>query len=148
MFRHIPSQLTGNANRYRAWSATDGIRNSNLAEIISEIKESMMVNMVYHANDPSAGMALHQNPDKYKMFAGDTGLFVTLAFWDKKFTDNTIYHKLLSDKLSADLGYVYENVIAQMLKAAGHELCIITHSPPTAENTTIKWISLLQTETK
>ena len=126
MFRQIPAQLTSNANRYQAWSATDGKRNSELAEIISEIKESMVVNMSYHANDPSAGMALHQDPDKYKMFAGDTGLFVTLAFWDSKFTDNTIYHKLLSDKLSADLGYVYENVIAQMLKASGHELYYYT----------------------
>ncbi len=122
MFRQIPAQLTSNANRYQAWSATDGKRNSELAEIISEIKESMVVNMAYHANDPGVGMALHQDPNKYKMFVGDTGLFVTLAFWDKKFTDNTIYHKLLSDKLSADLGYVYENAIAQMLKASGHEL--------------------------
>ena len=126
MFHQIPAQLTSNANRYLAWSATDGKRSSELAEIISEIKESMVVNMAYHANDPGAGMALHQAPDKYKMFVGDTGLFVTLAFWDKKFTDNTIYHKLLSDKLSADLGYVYENVIAQMLKAAGHELYYYT----------------------
>lgn len=126
MFRQIPAQLTNNASRYLAWSATDGTRNSVLAEIISEIKESMVVNMAYHANDPSAGMALHQDPNKYKMFTGDTGLFVTLAFWDRKFTDNTIYHKLLSDKLSTDLGYVYENVVAQMLKAAGHELYYYT----------------------
>lgn len=126
MFRQIPAQLTSNANRYQAWSATDGKRNSFLAEIISEIKESMVVNMSYHANDPSIGLALHQAPDKYKMFVGDTGLFVTLAFWDNKFTDNTIYHKLLSDNLSVDLGYVYENSIAQMLKASGHELYYYT----------------------
>lgn len=126
IFRQIPAQLTGNANRYLAWSATDGTRNSALAEILSEIRESMVVNMAYHANDPSAGMALHQDPNKYKMFAGDTGLFVTLAFWDSKFTDNIIYHKLLSDKLSTDLGYVYENVVAQMLKASGHELYYYT----------------------
>ena len=126
MYHQIPAQLTSNASRYLAWSATDGTRNSELAEIISEIKESMVVNMSFHANDPGVGMALHQNPDKYKMFAGDTGLFVTLAFWDRKFTDNTIYHKLLSDKLSADLGYVYENAISQMLKAAGHELYYYT----------------------
>ena len=126
IFRQIPAQLTGNANRYLAWSATDGTRNSALAEILSEVRESMVVNMAYHANDPSAGMALHQDPNKYKMFAGDTGLFVTLAFWDRKFTDNTIYHKLLSDKLSTDLGYVYENVVAQMLKASGHELYYYT----------------------
>ena len=126
MFRQIPSQLTSNANRYLTWSATGGTRSSELTEIISEIRESMVVNMAYHVNDPGVGMSLHRNPDKYKMFAGDTGLFVTLAFWDKKFTDNTIYHKLLSDKLSADLGYVYENVVAQMLKAAGHELYYYT----------------------
>jgi predicted AAA+ superfamily ATPase len=126
MFRQIPAQLTNNANRYLTWSATDGARNVELADVISELKESMVVNIAYHANDPNTGMALHQNPNKYKMFAGDTGLFVTLAFWDKKFTDNTIYHKLLSDKLSTDLGYVYENVVAQMLKTAGHELYYYT----------------------
>lgn len=126
IFRQIPAQLTSNANRYLAWSATDGTRNSALAEILSEIRESMVVNMAYHAHDPSAGMALYQDPNKYKMFAGDTGLFVTLAFWDSKFTDNTIYHKLLADKLSTDLGYVYENVVAQMLKASGHELYYYT----------------------
>ena len=48
------------------------------------------------------------------------------AVWDSKFTDNTIYHKLLADKLSTDLGYVYENVVAQMLKASGHELYYYT----------------------
>ena len=126
MFHQIPAQLTGNANRYLAWSATEGVRHAELSEILSELKESMVVNMAYHANDPGAGMALHHNPNRYKMFVGDTGLFVTLAFWDKKFTDNVIYHKLLGDKLSTDLGYVYENLVAQMLKAAGHELYYYT----------------------
>lgn len=126
MFHQIPAQLTSNASRYLAWSVTDGIRNSELSETISEMKESRVVNLAYHTNDPGAGMALHQNLNKYKMFTGDTGLFVTLAFWDKKFVDNTIYQKLLSDKLSADLGYVYENITAQMLKAAGHELYYYT----------------------
>lgn len=126
IFHHIPAQLTSNANKYQLWSATNGKRKSELDKVISEIKESMVVNMAYHANNPSTGMALHKSPDRYKMFVGDTGLFVTLAFWDKEFTNNTIYHKLLSDKLSADLGYVYENIIAQMLKAAGHELYYYT----------------------
>ena len=52
----------------------------------------------------------------------DTGLFITLAFWDKSFTENIIYEKLLGDKLPANLGYVYENLVAQMLIAAGNEL--------------------------
>lgn len=126
IFHQIPAQLAGNANRYMTWSVTNGVTQSSLEEIISEMKESMVINLAYHANDPSAGMALHHSTDRYKMFVGDTGLFVTLAFWDKKFTDNIIYSKLLSDKLSADLGYVYENVVSQMLKAAGHELYYYT----------------------
>ncbi len=126
MFRQIPAQLTGNSNRYMTWSATDGTAQSSLDEIISEMKESMVVNIAYHANDPNAGMALHHSTTNFKMFVGDTGLFVTLAFWDKKFTDNIIYNKLLNDKLSSDLGYVYENMVAQMLKALGNELYYYT----------------------
>lgn len=126
MFHRIPAQLTGNANRYMAWSATDGVAQSSLDEIISEMKESMVINLAYHSNDPQTGMALHTSTNRYKMFVGDTGLFITLAFWDKKFTDNIIYQKLLSDKLPADLGYVYENMVAQILKASGHELYYYT----------------------
>ncbi|MCI5627088.1 MAG: DUF4143 domain-containing protein, partial [Porphyromonadaceae bacterium] len=52
----------------------------------------------------------------------------------KKFTENIIYEKLLSDKLSADLGYVYENVVAQMLKAKGHELYYYTWPSETSNH--------------
>lgn len=126
LFHQIPAQLTNNANRYMTWKVTDGTPRSSLDEIISEMKESMVVNLACHTNDPQAGMALHTSTDRYKLFVGDTGLFITLAFWDNKFADNTIYRKLLSDKLPSDLGYVYENLVSQMLKAAGHELYYYT----------------------
>lgn len=126
LFHDIPSQLTRNASRYLVRSATDNGRPQRMLETISDMQDSMVVNVAYHANDPSVGMALHRDMDRYKLFVGDTGLFVTLAFWDKKFTDNIIYEKLLSDKLSADLGYIYENMVAQILKASGHELYYYT----------------------
>jgi hypothetical protein len=132
MLRQIPAQLTGNANRYLTWQASNGISVSKLDEVISEMRESMVVNIAYHANDPNVGMALHHDLSRFKMFIADTGLFITLAFWDKEFTDNIIYKKLLSDMLSADLGYVYENIVAQMLKASGHELYYYTF--PTGSN--------------
>ena len=56
----------------------------------------------------------------------DTGLFVTLAFRNKVYADNIIYQKLLADKLDANLGYVYENLVAQMLYTAGNELFYYT----------------------
>jgi hypothetical protein len=132
MLRQIPAQLTGNANRYLTWGASNGMSANKLEEVISEMRESMVVNIAYHANDPNVGMALHHDLSRFKMFIGDTGLFITLAFWDKDFTDNIIYKKLLSDKLSADLGYVYENIVAQILKASGHELYYYTF--PTSSN--------------
>ncbi len=69
---------------------------------------------------------LNRDNSRYKLFLADTGLFVTLTFWDKDYTENTIYDKLLSDKLSANLGYVYENMVAQMLTASGNSLYYYT----------------------
>lgn len=51
---------------------------------------------------------------------------VTMAFWDKDYTEYVIYEKLLSDKLDANLGYIYENIIAQMLTASGNKLFYYT----------------------
>ena len=93
-----------------------------MTELLKDLEDSKTVNMCYHASDPQVGMGLTKNIDKFKMFVCDTGLFITLAFWDKKFTENIIYEKLLSDKLPANLGYVYENLVAQMLVASGNEL--------------------------
>ncbi len=76
----------------------------------------------YHANDPNAGMANSKGLEKFKLFVCDTGLFTTLMFKDKDFTENIIYEKLLNDKLSANLGYLYENVVAQTLTSNGNEL--------------------------
>ena len=67
-------------------------------------------------------MANNKDLSKFKLYLSDTGLFTTLAFKDKDFTENIIYAKLLNDKLSSNLGYLYENVIAQILAANGNDL--------------------------
>ena len=126
MFKNIPSQLTGNASRYMVETATDKKRSDDITAIILEMQESMVVNISFHTSDPHVGLGLHKNLEAFKMFVADTGLFVTLAFWDKDFTENVIYDKLLTDKLDANLGYVYENLVAQMLRANGNELYYYT----------------------
>ncbi len=45
---------------------------------------------------------------------------------DKDFTENIIYEKLLNDKLGTNLGYLYENVVAQLLTCNGNELFYYT----------------------
>lgn len=130
LFMAAPSQLNGNAARYRVTSVLGRSQDEEeMQEIIQDMEDSMTVNFSYHANDPSVGLSLHANISQYKMFVADTGLFITLAFWDNETSDNILYKKLLSDKLPADLGYVYENVVAQMLRAAGNKL--FYHTWPT-----------------
>ena len=90
--------------------------------------------MAYHANDPGVGMSLSMDVSKYKMYVADTGLFITLAFKDKDFTENIIYQKLMSDKLDANLGYVYENMVAQMLTASGNKLFYYTFPTETGKH--------------
>ena len=93
---------------------------------MKDLEDSKTVLFSYHSNDPNVGMSLTKDISKYKIFCADTGLFVTLAFWDKDRTENVIYQKLLNDKLSTNLGYIYENVIAQTLAASGNKLFYYT----------------------
>lgn len=126
IFDAIPSQLGKNASRYKISSVVKNGKHDRMEEIIADLRDSMTVNISYRVNDPNVGMALTKDISHYKLFLSDTGLFVTLAFKDKAFTENIVYQKLLSDKLSTNLGYVYENVVAQMLVANGNELFYYT----------------------
>ena len=135
LFRGIPSQLSKNSSRYQVSSVDANSRLSRVEEIIANMLDSMTVNISYHADDPNIGMALNINPDFFKLFIADTGLFITQIFKDKDFTENIIYEKLLSNKLPTNLGYVYENMVAQILKASGHELFYYTiYNPSTKRN--------------
>lgn len=122
LFDSIPAQLNKNASRYQVSSVLEHGRADQILERISELKESKTVLAAYHTNDPGAGMANHKDLGKFKLFLADTGLFTTLAFKDKDFTENIIYEKMLSDKWSTNLGYLYENIVAQTLAAKGREL--------------------------
>ena len=135
LFDAIPAQLNSNASRYQVASAIGNNTDSEkVLQLISELRESMTINMAYHANDPAVGMSLAMDLNKYKMYIGDTGLFITLAFKDKDFTENIIYQKLMSDKLDTNLGYVYENMVAQMLTATGNRLFYYTFPTETGKH--------------
>lgn len=122
----IPANLSSNASRYILSNAREGTRSERVRDLLPDILSSYTVNIAYHANNPAVGMALEKDVGKYKLFTSDVGLFVTLAFRDKNYVENIIYNKLLSDQLEANLGYVYENVVAQMLIAKGNNLFYYT----------------------
>lgn len=126
MFDAIPAQLNTNASRYQVSSVLEGERADQILELIADMADSKTIQIAYHANDPNVGLANAKDLRRFKLFMADTGLFVTMIFKDKEFTENIIYEKLLSDKLSVNLGYVYENAVAQILAANGHALYYYT----------------------
>lgn len=134
LFRAIPSELSKNSSRFQAGSVLTDSERKNLSDVLLAMKESMVVNFAYHANDPSVGLPLNSTSELYKMYMADTGLFITLAFWDKDITENVIYQKLLTDKLPANMGYVYENIVAQSLTATGNRLFYHTWQSPTSNH--------------
>ena len=126
LFMNIPSQLSQTNNRFKPYALLGDIDEDKLMEFLKDLEDSKTTLFAYHSNDPNVGMSLTKDISKFKIFCADTGLFVTLAFWDKDYTENVIYQKLLNDKLSTNLGYVYENMIAQMLATSGNKLFYYT----------------------
>ena len=140
MFLSVPAQLTSNASRYQTSSVIANQDAKRVASLVADMADSMTITLAYHINDPNVGMPLTKNIYTYKMFLADTGLFVTLAFWDKSFTENIIYSKLLNNKLEANLGYVYENLVAQMLRTNGNELYYYTFPTENRHNYEIDFL--------
>lgn len=134
IYDSIPASLSSNASRYVLSNAREGMRSEFVRGLIPDMLSSYTVNIAYHANNPAIGMALEKDIGRYKLFASDVGLFVSLVFKDKKYTENVIYNKLLSDKLESNLGYVYENVVAQMLVAGGNNLFYYTMQSGTSNH--------------
>lgn len=122
MFHAIPSQLAKNSRRYHLPAATGKRKTERDEERLYDLIDSKTVLISYHTTDPHVTLADTKDLDCYKMYLADTGLFVTLLFIDRPEAENELYAKLLSNKLPANLGYLYENAAAQMLASAGREL--------------------------
>ena len=122
LYHSIPAQLAKDLRKYRITTAIGKKNNTRADELIYELIDSKTVLPCYNSTDPRVSLADTKDFDSYKLYLSDTGLFVTLMFIDRPVTENDVYAKLLSDKLPANLGYLYENLVAQMIMASGREL--------------------------
>lgn len=134
LFDAIPSQLNHNASRYKIKSVFPNEYAERMMPLIAELESSKTILLAHHVSDPNVGLSANMDLEKFKMFVCDTGLFVTMMFKDSDFTDNVIYEKLLSDKLSVNLGYIYENIIAQTIAAKDDRLFYYTFSNPVSKH--------------
>ncbi len=122
LYLAIPSELSSQSTRYRISETVPNGRLKRERMSFYNLEDSQTVQICRHVNDPKVGLTATMDEDFFKMFAEDTGLFVTLCFFDKEFSENEIYRRLVSGRLSANLGYVYENAVAQALTALGLKL--------------------------
>ena len=129
IFEAIPSQLALKKRRFIISAATGRKKSAKDAELLSELVDSKTVIPCYNIVNPSIALAQTKDPDTYKLYLADTGLFTTLMFNHESRIYEDIYAKLLSDKLDADLGYMYENAIAQMIRSTGRDVCYHTWMP-------------------
>lgn len=122
MYHSIPAQLAKDTKKYRMKSAISKTSTAKAEELLYELIDSKTVLPCFNTTDPNVSLADTKDFDSYKLYVSDTGLFVTMMFMDRAVTENDVYAKLLSDNLPANLGYLYENLMAQMIASTGREL--------------------------
>lgn len=122
MFRSVPNQLALKKKRFVLTAATGKKKTSKDEERLFDLLDSKIVQPCYHVTEPGPTLFQTREPDNFKLYLSDTGLFTTMLFDNGTGIHEDIYKKMLSDKLDANLGYLYENVVAQMIVANGREL--------------------------
>lgn len=128
VFDNIPGQLSKKEKKYKLSSLGKQARFRTFEDSFIWLNEAMVVNTCFNATDPNVGLALSSDNTTQKCYMADTGLLVTHAFKDKKFTDNELYRAILFDKLNINEGMLMENIVAQMLRHGRSRLYFYSRS--------------------
>ena len=122
LYHSIPAQLSKDTKKYRITTALGKRNNTKAEEFLYDLIDSRTVIPCYNSTDPGSSLSDTKDFGSYKLYLSDIGLFVTLMFIDRPEVENDVYAKLLSDKLPSNLGYLYENLVAQMIAVTDREL--------------------------
>ena len=121
VFRTIPKQLSDHNMHFTFSEINSNARYINYVESVEFVDESMIGNLCANVTMPDVLMDLYADRSNFKLYMGDTGLLVSQMIREGDETES-IYRALIYDKLSSNLGMIFENVVSQMLKASGKEL--------------------------
>ena len=122
MYDAIPSQLALGKTKYYLRTALNKRISKKDENLLYELIDSKTVLMCNNVSQPNISLNLTKNIDTYKLYISDIGLFTTMLFNNRAIISENIYNKLLSDKLEANLGYLYENAVAQIIKSNDFDL--------------------------
>lgn len=122
IFETLPGQLQKHEKKFRLSALKKGARLRQYESSFQWLEDAMVVNVCYAASEPSVGLKLKEDDSTLKCYMGDTGLLISLAFDENTIAHEELFRKLMLDKLEINKGMLVENIVAQMLKTAGHEL--------------------------
>ena len=100
----------------------ENARYRNYIYSVKCIAESMIGNYCRNITNPQITLDLFAESDNFKLFMGDTGLLVTQILRTSNTVQEDLYRKIITGHLGANLGMIFENMVAQMLRARGYEL--------------------------
>lgn len=122
IFEAIPSQLAAKKSQFRITAATGKQRTGRDEERLFDVLDSKTAVACYNVTDPNIALSQTMELNSFKLYVADTGLFVTMLFGAEDNAHVDIYKKLLSDRLEANLGYLYENAVAQAISSCNKRL--------------------------
>lgn len=122
IFDEIPAQLQRNERKFRLADLKKDARMRDYETAFMWLSDAKIVNCCYNTTAPNIGLKLNMERTTLKCYMADTGLLISHAFDEKQIVNEELYRKLLTDKLEVNAGMLIENIVAQMLAAAGHKL--------------------------
>lgn len=122
IFEEVPGQLQKHEKRFVLADLQTEARMRDYSEAFFWLSDAKIINCCYNSTEPSIGLKLNEERTTLKCYMGDTGLLISHAFDERGIVTTELYQKLMFDKLEVNEGMLVENIVAQMLKAAGHKL--------------------------
>lgn len=128
IFDEIPAQLSKHEKKFKLSDIKTGASMRKYKQPFNWLADAMIVNNCYNSTEPNVGLKLNMERKTLKCYMADTGLLISHTFDENGIVTEEIYKKLLFDKLSVNNGMIMENIVAQMLTAAGHRLYFFSKS--------------------
>ena len=128
IFDEIPAQLQKHEKKFKLSSLKKNARLRDYEDALFWLDDAMIVNICYNSTAPDIGLKLNMDRMTLKCYMADTGLLISHAFDENGIISQELYKKLLFDKLEVNQGMIVENLVAQMLTAAGHKLYFYSNS--------------------
>ena len=122
IFEELPGQLQKHEKKFRLAELQSHARMRDYSEAFFWLSDAKIINCCYNSTEPSIGLKLNEERTTLKCYMGDTGLLISHAFDERGIVTSELYQKLMFDKLEVNEGMLVENIVAQMLRAAGHKL--------------------------